>query len=781
MRSLMLLTTLCCAAMAMSTDARTSNERRRSTVAPTPDVRWEPQPSGVTVRLRGVSAVSPTVAWASGAQGTVLRTTDAGRTWLRRTVPGADALDFRDVDATSADVAHVMSIGPGEASRIYQTSDGGATWTQRFLNSDPKAFFDAVTFADTAHGVAVSDSVDSQFVVLLTSDGGGAWTRVPADRLPPALPGEGAFAASGTNVAMAGSQRIWIGTTKSRVLRSADGGRTWSVHQTPIATGEATGIFSVAFRDARHGVVVGGTYRQERGVGDHVATTDDGGITWTLARSRSVSGFRSAVAWLPSSATSWLTVGPAGSDWSSDDGRAWTPAGGDGYDAISIASGTTTGWATGAGGRIARVTAGRAARASAVDAGGSIAGASTADARGGTADASGAAGAQAAGMASAAIRPFRIAVPDAVLDDLKARLRNPRIPAPLEGDGWNLGTDTQYLRELVTYWRDRFDWRAQERVLNGLEQFTTEIEGLTIHFVHRKSKHPGAFPLLITHGWPGSIAEFTKIIGPLTDPVAHGGVAADAFDVVMPSIPGFGFSGKPKEAGFDPARIALVEATLMARLGYTRYGVQGGDWGSIISTQVAARDTTHVAGLHLNMCFGAAPAGTDPDAGLSDAERARVKARQTFQNEETGYQQIQGTKPQTIGIALNDSPVALAAWIVEKFRTWCDCDGRPESIFTKDELLTNITLYWVTETAASSARIYYESRHPTTPPVPGRIMAPMACADFPKEIIWSPRSWLEPRYNITRWTTMAKGGHFAALEQPLLLVDDVRAFFRTVR
>lgn len=379
------------------------------------------------------------------------------------------------------------------------------------------------------------------------------------------------------------------------------------------------------------------------------------------------------------------------------------------------------------------------------------------------------------------IRPFRIAVPQADIDDLKARLRNPRLPAPLLGPGWELGTDIAYLRTLLTYWRDRFDWRAQERALNTLEQFTTEIDGLTIHFIHRRSKHAGAFPLLITHGWPGSIAEFTKIIGPLTDPTAHGGSAADAFDVVMPSIPGFGFSEAPREAGFDPARIARIEAALMARLGYTKYGVQGGDWGSIISTQVAARDREHVAGLHLNMCFGNAPAGQDPEAGLTDAEKARVKARQVFQTEETGYQQIQGTKPQTIGIALNDSPVALAAWIVEKFRTWCDCDGDPERIFTKDELLTNLSLYWFTQTAASSARIYYESRHPTTPPVAGRIAAPMACADFPKEIIWSPRSWLEGRYNIQRWTAMPRGGHFAALEQPALLVDDVRAFFRTVR
>jgi pimeloyl-ACP methyl ester carboxylesterase len=219
----------------------------------------------------------------------------------------------------------------------------------------------------------------------------------------------------------------------------------------------------------------------------------------------------------------------------------------------------------------------------------------------------------------------------------------------------------------------------------------------------------------------------------------------------------------------------------MARLGYTRYGAQGGDWGAIVSTQVALADPAHVAGLHLNMCFGGAPTGGDPNEGLTAAERERLKTRQAFQAEETGYQQIQGTKPQTIGIALNDSPVGLAAWIVEKFRTWCDCDGNPESIFTKDELLTNITLYWVTQTAASSARIYYESRHPLAPATPRRVETPTACADFPKEIIWSPRRWLEPRFNITRWTEMPRGGHFAAMEQPQLLVDDVRAFFRNLR
>jgi pimeloyl-ACP methyl ester carboxylesterase len=390
-------------------------------------------------------------------------------------------------------------------------------------------------------------------------------------------------------------------------------------------------------------------------------------------------------------------------------------------------------------------------------------------------------GAQPAAESDVAIRPFTIHVPDAVLADLKTRLKNPRVPDALNGDGWTYGTDTGYLKQLVAYWRDRFDWRGQERALNQFEQFTTSIDGLTIHFLHRRSKQAHAFPLLITHGWPGSFVEFTKVIGPLTDPAAFGGRPEDAFDVVIPSIPGFAFSGKPREPGYDTARIGAIEAKLMARLGYDRYGVQGGDWGSIIGTQIALNDAPHVAGLHINMCTAAAPAG-DPNEGLSEAEKARLKVRQAFQAEETGYQQIQGTKPQTIGIALNDSPVGLAAWIVEKFRTWCDCDGNPETIFTRDELLTNITLYWVTQTAASSARIYYESRHAAADPGgPRRVEVPTACADFPKEIIWAPRRWLERRYNITRWTVMPRGGHFAAFEQPALLVDDVRAFFRTVR
>jgi len=392
-----------------------------------------------------------------------------------------------------------------------------------------------------------------------------------------------------------------------------------------------------------------------------------------------------------------------------------------------------------------------------------------------------AAGAHPRAADDASIVPFTIRIADADLADLKARLGRPRFPDEIPGTAWTYGTSRAYLESLVRYWRDRFDWRAQERALNRFEQFTTTIDGVKLHFIHRRSKELNAMPLLVTHGWPGSIVEFSKVIEPLTDPVAHGGRAEDAFDVVAPSLPGFGFSDKPRETGFDPRRMAALEAALMARLGYVRYGVQGGDWGSIISTRIALIDAPHVAGLHLNMCRAAAPAGANPNDGLTAAEIERLRRVEAWQNEETGYQRIQGTKPQTLGYALNDSPVGLAAWIVEKFRSWCDCAGDPETIFTKDELLTNIALYWFTQTATSSARIYYETAHAGAAPGAGRVEVPTACADFPKEPIWAPRAWLAARYNITRWTEMPRGGHFAAFEQPALFVDDVRAFFHDVR
>jgi pimeloyl-ACP methyl ester carboxylesterase len=379
-----------------------------------------------------------------------------------------------------------------------------------------------------------------------------------------------------------------------------------------------------------------------------------------------------------------------------------------------------------------------------------------------------------------AIVPFKIAVPDAVLRDLKERLVRTRFPDQLQNVGWDYGADPAYIRSLVEYWRDRFDWRAQERKLNAFDQFTTTIDGLKIHFIHQKSPVPNAMPLVLTHGWPGSIYEFHKIIGPLTDPVKYGGRPEDAFTVVAISLPGFGFSERPQARGYSPEKMADIIAQLMARLGYTRYGLQGGDWGGIISRIIALKDASHVAGLHLNFCTAGPPAGVaNPLEGVPDAEVKLMNETNARMANERAYQQIQGTKPETLGFGLSDSPAGLAAWIVEKFHAWCDCGGDIESRFSKDDLLTNVTIYWATETAASSTRIYYENR--VAPPVQGRVTVPTACALFPREISTPPRKWVEARYNLVRWTPMPRGGHFAALEQPELLVNDVREFFRTIR
>jgi photosystem II stability/assembly factor-like uncharacterized protein len=322
--------------------------------APPPELTWQSQQSGVTTRIRGLSAVSPRVAWASGGGGTILRTVDGGATWQPRPIPGTAALDFRDVDAFSDRIASALSIGPGESSRIYRTTDGGEHWDLQFASTDPAVFLDAMAFWDADRGVAVSDSVNGAFVILTTDNGGRAWTRVAADRLPPALPGEGAFAASGTNVAVGAGNRAWIGTGASRVLRSADGGRSWNVAATPLPAGESSGIFSIAFRDTNHGVVVGGDYRNESAAADNAAFTSDGGTTWTLS-SRRLGGYRSVVAWVPGTKSSFVAAGPSGLDVSSDDGRTWTPAGGAGLDTLSFARSTSTGWGAGDRGRLARL------------------------------------------------------------------------------------------------------------------------------------------------------------------------------------------------------------------------------------------------------------------------------------------------------------------------------------------------------------------------------------------------------------------------------------------
>ena len=381
----------------------------------------------------------------------------------------------------------------------------------------------------------------------------------------------------------------------------------------------------------------------------------------------------------------------------------------------------------------------------------------------------------------AAVRPITLAVPEPVLADLQARLDLTRLPDEIPGTGWDYGTERGYLDELLTYWRDGFDWRAQEQLINELDHFVTRIDGVDLHFIHQRSPNPDAIPLLITHGWPGSFVEFLGIIGPLTDPGAHGGDAADAFHVVAPSLPGFGLSSSPTEPGYGPERMADILASLMERLGYDRYGLQGGDWGAIIGHWHAGNHPEHVIGLHSNFVLGGPPPGVDPNEGVPAVELEMREERTRAFAEGSAYQDIQGTKPQTLGYGLNDSPAGLAGWIVEKFHGWSDNDGHVESAFTKDELLTNITLYWVTQTITSSTRIYYESRH--TPPMRpvAFVEVPTAAAVFPKEIYFTPRRWAESRYNIVRWTVMPRGGHFAALEEPELLVDDVRAFFGELR
>lgn len=384
-----------------------------------------------------------------------------------------------------------------------------------------------------------------------------------------------------------------------------------------------------------------------------------------------------------------------------------------------------------------------------------------------------------------AITPFEIHIPDADIADLKARLANARLPAQIPGTGWEYGTNATYLKELVDYWQNDFDWRAQEAELNKFAQFKTNIDGLPIHFIHVRAANPDAMPLLITHGWPGSFVEFRKIIGPLTHPELYGGNAEDAFHVVIPSLPGFGFSGEPQERGYNPERMAHVLAALMQRLGYEHYGAQGGDWGAIINRVHAARYPERMIGLHSNFVLANPPEDPAVRAAVPAAETAARDTRAAFMANEVGYQQIQGTKPQSLGVALNDSPAGLAAWIVEKFHGWSDIDQSSvnglDAKFTKDEILTDISVYWFTASITASTRIYYESRNfPASEPT-GYITVPTAGALFPAEIYITPRLWAEASYNIVRWTPMPRGGHFAAMEEPELLLEDVRAFFRSLR
>jgi len=381
-----------------------------------------------------------------------------------------------------------------------------------------------------------------------------------------------------------------------------------------------------------------------------------------------------------------------------------------------------------------------------------------------------------------AMEPFTLNVPESVLQDLKERLARTRFPNELNDADWSYGTDLGYLKEIVDYWRTKYDWRAAEARLNAFHHLRTDVDGLKLHFIHERGKGPKPLPLLISHGWPGSVVEFLKVIGPLTDPAAHGGDPADAFDVVAPSLPGYGFSAHAQTPGMHPGKIADVFAALMQQVGYRRFGAQGGDWGAIITTCLGNQHPSQLVGIHLNMVVAFPPDESNPAAGLSEAEMVSLMEMQRFLNEETGYQRIQGTKPQTLGYALNDSPAGLAAWIIEKFRTWSDCGGQIERRFTKDELLTNIMVYWVTESITSSVRLYCEAqRSGMFPPRGLRVDVPTGCAIFPREMFRPPRAWAEKVYNVQRWTELPAGGHFAAMEEPQRFVDDVRAFFRPLR
>jgi pimeloyl-ACP methyl ester carboxylesterase len=381
---------------------------------------------------------------------------------------------------------------------------------------------------------------------------------------------------------------------------------------------------------------------------------------------------------------------------------------------------------------------------------------------------------------SADLRPFRIDVPDDELADLRDRLRRTRWPEAETVDDWSQGIPLAYTRDVCGYWADGYDWRAAEARLNAHPQVLTEIDGLDIHVLHARSPHPEALPLVLTHGWPGSIVEFLKVLGPLTDPVAHGGDAADAFHVVCPSLPGYGFSGKPPAPGWGVGRIATAWRELMRRLGYDRYGAQGGDWGSAVTTQIGRHDDGHVVGIHLNMPVVAPSSLSFED--MTDTEQAAVADMATYQQWESGYSKQQATRPQTLGYGLVDSPAGQCAWVVEKFRAWTDCGGHPENVLTRDELLDNVMLYWATRSGASSARLYWESFEQSFGEAGGTIDVPTGCSIFPKEIVRISRRWAETRFTDIRWwNELDAGGHFAAFEQPTAFVDELRSFFRLVR
>ena len=381
------------------------------------------------------------------------------------------------------------------------------------------------------------------------------------------------------------------------------------------------------------------------------------------------------------------------------------------------------------------------------------------------------------------VQPYKIEIPDSVLDDLKSRLERTRWPDELPGTGWDYGSNLDYVKELVEYWRTKFDWHAQEKLINSFSHFKSEVDGLNIHFIHEKGKGPNPMPLVITHGWPGTFFEMYKVIPMLSDPASHGGDPADAFDVVAPSMPGYGFSDATDKRGLSVLSIGDLWAKLMSEnLGYQRFAAQGGDWGARVTAKLGLSHGDKVIGIHTTSTSSPTPYQGPGTRELSEAEKAMLAQRVQWLADEGGYSHIQATKPQTLSYGLNDSPAGLAAWIVEKYRTWSDCGGDVESRFTKDELLTTITIYWVTQSINSSTRLYYESFFQAWDLAKDeKIQVPVAIASFPRENSVPLREWAERSFNIQQWTDMPSGGHFAALEEPDRLVEDIRKFFRGLR
>lgn len=373
------------------------------------------------------------------------------------------------------------------------------------------------------------------------------------------------------------------------------------------------------------------------------------------------------------------------------------------------------------------------------------------------------------------ITPFTVAVPDADLTDLRDRLARTRWPEAETVDDWSQGVPLAYLREVCEHWRTAYDWRAVEARLNALGQFRAEVDGLGIHFIHQRSPHDDALPLVMTHGWPGSVVEFLKVIGPLTDPTSHGGRAEDAFHVVCPSLPGYGWSDKPTDTGWGVPRIAAAWTALMGELGYDRFGAQGGDWGSMVTSALGANHAAHVTGIHLNMAI-AVPSSMED---LTEAEQSALEGMQHYQRWDSGYSKQQSTRPQSLAYGLADSPAGQCGWILEKLWAWTDCDGHPENALSRDEMLDDISVYWLTNTAASSARLYWESFESGSLDA---VEVPAGISVFPKEIFRTSERWARARFtDLRHFNALAKGGHFAAWEQPEVFVDEVRTFFRTVR